>query len=444
VDNAALRKIKTYSPKMVLSPKSLKASAKEMLGAGPKGTPDGPEAIRQKQPITISMALASLTGLTYDISSLAKRTLVEASTYLDFFNLTLNKDVDADAYVEYSLAAIASGANAMGFPPELLDRSAEKAAYEATGLKRFPADGKFWYTDGGTVDNEPLGRTIELANIVNSDDDRVFLLIHPDPGAPSAHMDDVFGGDQKTPPWVRTATHVISMMRSQSVYSDLRNLEKTNSLLERVGAITPALSSGLEAGLAESGLPESERQRIRDRVDQALGQALAKIQSQKGKDPKAGWTTQRPAPSGGGYGDTAQALIEAATGLAGRDPVRVEIVSPALGAGPDESPSTLLAGAFLFHFGGFFDIDYRRSDFALGYRNMTYWLKNCLGSYLPGINLQNAFVAVDKQYKELGWDGIRKGGATLGSLSFGRKVELGLLAGHAGIVVDHDVLTGGT
>ena len=449
VESASLTKMKTTSTQSPLSSKALQAMATDLLS--PNGIKDGPpEVPRQVYPITISMALASLAGLTYSLaslsslSSLSSKTAVAASTYLDFYDVTLAKDDDANVYVRYAKGAIASGSNAMGFPPLRLNRKSEEQKYIDAGLEGFPADGEFWYTDGGTVDNEPLGRSIGLAGAIPSDDERVHLLIHPDPGAPSSHMTEVFGGDAPTPPWVRTATHALSMMQAQSIYDDLRTLEKTNSRLAWVRTIGPALREGLEEGLESSGLPADKRDEIRDHVTTVLSEALAEVRGQQRDIEETSMRKPKPRPDTGGmdYAATMGALVEAASGLEGRDPVKVEIVSPALGAGPGQSPSSLLAGAFLFHFGGFIDIEFRKSDFALGYRNMTYWLENCLAAHLPGVDLEPALSAVGRAYDELGWDGIRHGGATLNSLRFSQKLGLLCLGGHVAHVVEHDALSG--
>ena len=444
VESASLDKMKTRSTQSPLSSGALVAMASDLLG--PQGIQDGPpEVPRQKHAITISMALASLAGLNYTLPRLSGREPVQASTYLDFYTITLTERDEASVYVTYADGAIASGSNAMGFPPTRLDRSAERQQYTDAGLEGFPADGKFWYTDGGTVDNEPLGRAIDLASDIASDDDRVYLLIHPDPGAPSADMAKVFGGDAPTPPWVRTATHTLSMTSAQSIYDDLRTLEKTNSHLAWVRTIGPALRDGLEHGLAASGLPPDKCDEVRAQVAAALTDALDHVRSEQKDIESQGKRAakSRPAASGGDYADAAARLVEAASGLEGRDAALVEIVSPALGAAPGESPSTLLAGAFMFHFGGFIDVEFRQSDFALGYRNMAYWLEHSLGAYLPGVNLAPALKSVRQAYVELGWDHIRRGGATLKSLHFGQKMGLVGLGGHIAHVVEHDVRTGG-
>jgi hypothetical protein len=142
---------------------------------------------------------------------------------------------------------------------------------------------------------------------------------------------------------------------------------------------------------------------------------------------------------GGEYPQTLQALVAAATGLEGKKPAAVDVVSPAIDPAVTEPASAQLAGAFLFHFGGFTDIRYRQSDFALGYRNMQYWLERNLARYLEGTDLTGTLASVAQAYHQLGWDGIRYGGAQLGSLSAAEKIELGEVAAHVLNVIRHDI-----
>ena len=47
---------------------------------------------------------------------------------------------------------------------------------------------QLWYTDGGTLDNEPLGRALDLVAEAQDSDQvsRLHVLIHPHPtGAPT-------------------------------------------------------------------------------------------------------------------------------------------------------------------------------------------------------------------------------------------------------------------
>jgi predicted acylesterase/phospholipase RssA len=228
VDNVSFKAMRTRSTASPLSSGALTEMATKVLGPG--GTPEGPAPTWQHQPVWLSMALASLAGLTYDLPELTQHTTVSASTFLDWYQVTLTNAVDSAGYLTHSQAAIASGSNAIGFPAKRLDREADAAQYRAAGLQGFPADGLFWYTDGGTVDNEPLGRTIDLAQQVGSDDDRLYLLIHPNAIPPT--LSPTWAGSAPEPPWVRTGIHALGIGRSQTVYEDLKRLQKTNSRLE--------------------------------------------------------------------------------------------------------------------------------------------------------------------------------------------------------------------
>jgi predicted acylesterase/phospholipase RssA len=438
VELATIKSVKTHSTEAPLSGKAVSAMAAEVLGPG--GIPDGPEAGRQGEPIRISMALTSLAGLNYDLPVLARDTAVAASTFVDWFDVILTRDQGPADYLGVAEAAIASAAIALGFPPKLLDRSPSRAAYAAAGLVGFPADGKFWYTDGGTVDNEPIGRTIDLAQQVDTDDERVVVLIHPNPGAPSPAATSPWSGDAPEPPWVRTATHSLNISRSQSIFEDLKRLEKTNSRLEWSRSIVAAVETGVDNGIAALGLSDAQAGRLRACLAAAAGEALQGIRAQQARVEALARRTSRAreAPADD-YPAMLAALVEASTGLEGKKPVTVEVVSPTIDPAVTEPPSTQLAGAFLFYFGGFFDIRFRQSDFALGYRNMRFWLEHCLPTYLPGVDLGPSLAAVGARYDALGWDNVRFGGAGLGSLSFGEKAELTELAAHVGRVILHDV-----
>jgi predicted acylesterase/phospholipase RssA len=443
VENVSFQAMKAKNTDSPLNSDALTQMATEVLGAG--GVPEGPEATWQKVPVRLSMALASLAGLTYRLPDLVRQTTMDVSTFLDFYNITLTNSATSDDYVRHAQAAIASGSNAIGFPPKRLDRSGDRATYEATGLQGFPADGQFWYTDGGTVDNEPLGRTIDLAQSIGSDDDRLFLLIHPDPSFPPSSPSPVWGGDAPLPPWVRTATHVLSMESAQSIYEDLKTLQKTNSRLQWIDKIASAVCCGLETGLAGAGVADAVADRIRGAVTSSIGAALGEVrQGQADVAHQAG----RPATEHLDAGPTdclglLDALVRAASGLEDRQPTTVEVVSPVIDPDVPETPATQLAGAFFFHFGGFFDVKFRQSDFALGFRNMHYWLQHNLGPHLPGVVLDPALDKVTDAYDGLGWDAVRWGGANMKDLSFTEKAELAELALHVGHVVAKDATEGG-
>jgi predicted acylesterase/phospholipase RssA len=442
VENVSFEAMKTHSTESPLSSAALNEMATKVLGA--HGPQDGAPATWQQEPVRLSMALTSLAGLTYRIVDLARDTAVEASTFLDCYEVALTNELGSDGYLSHAQAAIASGSNAIGFPAKRLNRLADQKRYDDAGLEGFPADGEFWYTDGGTVDNEPLGRTIDLAQSIASDDERLYLLIHPDPAAPTSAPSPVWGGDAPAPPWVRTGTHTFGISRDQSIYEDLNRLQKMNSRLEWIETVAPAVSSGVEAGINEAALSEAQASTLRASILAALNDALSEVRGRQHQvEALANRVSVQHADSTEDLDEVLDTLVRSASGLEGRDRIRVEVVSPTVDPSITEPPAAQLAGAFFFHFGGFFDVKFRQSDFALGYRNMTYWMTHCLGSYLPGADLAPALQEVDEHYRELGWDAVRFGGADLHDLSIHEKAELGELAAHVGHVIEHDVTHGG-
>ncbi len=61
-------------------------------------------------------------------------------------------------------AALASGSHGVAFRPRGLDRSAD-AIQQAYRRHRIDFPPQFaWYTDGGTIDNQPLGRALDLTS----------------------------------------------------------------------------------------------------------------------------------------------------------------------------------------------------------------------------------------------------------------------------------------
>jgi hypothetical protein len=442
VENVSFSAMKTASTQSPLSSSALDQMATKVLG--PDGIPEGDPGSWQKEPVRLSMALTGLAGLTYRLADIIRNTAVDASTFLDWYSVELTNAVGSDGYLAHAQAAIASGSNAIGFPAKRLDRLADKPTYDAAGLHGFPTDGQFWYTDGGTVDNEPLGRTIDLAGEIGSDDDRLYLLIHADPAWPGATPSPTWGGDAPEPPWVRTGTHSFSISRSQSIYDDLRRLEQTNAHLGWMKTIAPALGSGVDAAIADGGLSADQAQRLRASLATTLRAALDRIrEDQERVDALADRTAGRETAAQSDWEQVFGTLLHAASGLEGKEDIKVEVVSPLVDPGVTQTPAEQLAGAFFFHFGGFFDVRFRQSDFALGYRNMAYWLTHCLGGYLPGADLSSALAAVNDRYSQLGWDRVRHGGAHLGSLSLRQKVGLLHLGLHVVRVIAHDLFHGG-
>ena len=95
------------------------------------------------------------------------------------------------------------------------------------------------------------------------------------------------------------------------------------------------------------------------------------------------------------------ALVREASGLEGRKHVSIDLVSPSI----DPKDQQQCAGAFLFHFGGFFELAYRRNDFDLGFRNMRTWITDrLLATELKGVDPAPVQAALDAAYASAGWE----------------------------------------
>jgi len=427
----SLDALATHSLGSPLSGRVLADAAIDLLG--PNGPPPG--AKHQSDPVTVSMSMVSLNGLGYRIAGLEGDTAVEAVTHLDWWTARFGTDSRLDDYVQASVGALASAANAAGFPPKLVPLTGERRdAMTQSGILDPPSAAGEWYTDGGTIDNEPFGRLLDL---IGEDDDsaaRLLLLVHPTPTrCPGT---SVWSDPSSQPQWSRVALRAKHLQGDQEIYDDLRRLVKTNTRLQWVDKIIAHITDAVDR--LDASVPEAASA-ARAALHGALSDAIVELDgdhdalnARLGRGPSA-----RPGP-GEGLGDLLRSAIHRATGLSGKAPARVEIVSPALD--PSGAPAEeLLCGEKLGHFFGFLDERFRRSDFALGWRHMRIWLEKDLPHRLGGRDLSPVLAVVDRRYQELAWDGERHGGAGFADLGFGEKLHLSGLGAHVAHVVEHDV-----
>ena len=433
VDLPSLQHLAWHGMESPLSPHTLSDAAKELLTQG--GLPAG--APRQPDPVNVSVTLTSLAGSTYKIAALMRKTPVTATTYLDWGDFTFTStSTDAD-YLAAAEFALASAANAFGFPPKLIERSEDDVTrMKANGVvDDLPPQGPIhrWYTDGGTVDDEPFGR---LLNPVHDDDpraSRLLLMVHPSydppkkPGTPLSVWNDT----SSQPRWTRTGLRAAKLQMTQSIYEDLRQLEKTNTRLLSIEDLAHAIDGAVTN--------DADRAALRA----AIGEFLKDYETRKAKinevverrAPDAAHAQLAPTTS---LGDALLDAIGRAAGLDHKRPATVEIVTPQLDPS-GKAGDQLLAGEKLGHFFGFTADRLRRSDFALGWRNMRTFLKVGLVEHGVRDEVLAALPAVDAAYAALDWDGYQEGDATFGSLHLGEKLRLGLVGAHYAHVVEADV-----
>ena len=345
-------------PRAPLSPSLLVEWARTRL-TRPSGSP------LQRDPVYLVLSVANLQGLTYRM--LMRDEAIRADTYRDAATFVLDPDTTGDRWEQAMRAAVASSAHAFAFSAVWLDREREEYPPEIVwnaGQKGF------WYTDGGTVYNEPFGMALDALYSPEDlhlpprgpfgENDRVILLVHPHPDDPISAWPP--GGQQ--PVFGQSSLRAFGMQRAQSLYQDLLTLEKYNGRLY--------WRDRLQQEMEAHGLSDEEW--VRKLAEEATrDRAWRRALTKKTADPveqtaSAGSTGQAPPPL--------QVLLDAATGTAGKHPAWVEVVSPDLDPRVKEGTATiaeLLAGERMGHFLGFADVRARRSDFRLGYENFRLW-----------------------------------------------------------------------
>ncbi len=406
-----------------LSMDGLLATATAILGAR---IDPGKRAAAQTVPVSLSMALTALGGLTYSLVQHRPESSVSepltASTYVDFYRATLTSSSTIEDFCAHIQGAMASGSTPVGFLPMRLDRTGEMEDYRANGIV-MPAEGPLtmWFSDGGDLDNQPLGRLLDLIASIDDaseappDWDRVIVVLNIEPGGPPSFTGTWFGPD--TPTWLSTLLHVDHIRSSQSLYDDLKTLEKTNQRIAWIKEIAGALE-----GRVDDTLPALAK----SMADQRAAIAT-QVHAQSGTAPAP------PTPAG-----TIEDLLLQAAGLEDKSEVVVHVISPEVDPHIDLSPERQLSGEFLFHFGGFFDEKFRESDFSLGYRNTQYWLERWLAGRFGRAGAMLA--AVKDGFEGLPWSqAIDQGSASVSSLSLSEKLRAVKLFGHIEHVVAHDM-----
>ena len=367
-----------------LSLDGLQRRATGLLSPGP-----GHEVgVVQEVPIAVHMTLANLHGLQYRIPVVdgGPRPAIPATTYLDWGRFTLQPRDPVEAYTEPAAAspvavALASGANAVGFPPRLLNRRQRSArqdadGYEDNAILNLPEDGLLWYTDGGTVDNQPIGRALELVHRVDAgsgtwsarpaESERLMVLVHPHPTAAGPTDDSPWAGRSR-PAWLKTLARAYQLHTTQTLFADVFTMQRTNSRLVWANRLHNALAAELGRLSGEDA----------DRWRHALQGVLDSIEADRSTIRAVSGRPAREA-------DTAELSLEellvevlqATTGLAGKSVVSVTEITPERLLTGDVRVEDLLAGEFLSRFGGFLHEPLRRRDFDLGYRSTLEWMRD--------------------------------------------------------------------
>ena len=366
----------------------------EVLESGRRGA-------AQRHPLMLHIALTGLRGLTYDIHGLRRDEPVTGVTFADWKDFRLEPGGGTAQLLEPRGSSpletvLASASHPGAFAPRVLDRRADRDEYERQGITNLPRSGWLWYSDGGQIQSEPLGRVLAAARAVDDagpeDAHRLNLLIDPRSEEPSAAEE--WSDRDYDASWGHGLARALTVPPEQALYDDLRRIERDNYRLDWIGQLSDVI---------DGHLSEDARDGLRALLERISGDR-GKLRGDR--VPASEEDDERPA------GELLRRVVEDIGGLRGKQHVAVDVISPLLLAKHADSGVTdLLAGELMGDFGGFLDRDLRRSDFALGYESTLAWCKDGLGACgLPDGAVQAAAAAIERRRPER-WQDVRRGQA---------------------------------
>ncbi len=297
------------------------------------------------EPIALHIGLTNLLGLTYPVETAHSES--EGITFVDWAQFVLEPHGGLDQLFEPKGRApldfvLASASHPGAFAPVLIDRSDDRQHYLDNGITNFPESGALWYTDGGLVESEPIGRVVQLGRRQAGEADgiRMHLVIDPRSSGPSGS--ETWHNPDADLSWLAGARRSLSILPTQALQDDLRAVAATNQRLERIEKFVEKLGPVLPA-----------------EADAVLDQLIDGDSSGCGIDTRA----------------KLRHALKHLAGVRDKEQVDVELISPLeLSEQRQEGVSDLLAGDFIGAFGGFLSQDIRRSDFALGWESARAWI----------------------------------------------------------------------
>lgn len=416
VDDVSSSLLRSRSDRAPLDFSRLEPRLRDLLGQPAEGDEDELERRRQGSPVGLHIGLTNLLGLTYTVD--AGGSPLNAMSFVDWGRFLLDPDAGPEqltqpvgrAPLDYALA---SAAHPLAFAPRMLHRSGDRAGYEEQGITNLPDDPGMWYSDGGLVESEPVGRTLAAAHTVAAADEsegtRLHLVIDPRSSGPSGSTR--WADPDEFPSWVAGVRRAMSVLPSQSLHEDLRQVAVANHRLKQVDDLVQALAPALseEEGLRRPLVTIAEEDQPVDH-DAPLDHLLRRA-------------------------------LEALAGVTGKERVRVDAISPLLLArrGDSRVPG-LLAGDIMGAFGGFLSRRLRESDFTLGWDCTLAWTEDGFTDLALDDETVRRIRRILEERRGPSWDEVNAGTMEVGRLERGARLELGRIALHVGRIIAVELL----
>ena len=357
-------------PDAALSHTIVEQIADKFLGA-PVVAPD---AYRQKEPIRLVFALTNLTGRYVDWKA-SKQTSIGTLTYSDWIHFRMASGVpwsDAD-WARVKQAALASGAVPVAFEPISIARA---------------NDGTYVYVDGGLWDNKPLGFAIDAT--FNPEDlgpidvdqcmgdeqppgestERLFVIVQASAELPSTNTRLM----EFTP--LRVGFDALfTVPRNQTLFADLRRLEKVNSQIRWLDETVTDICKNVneddpQVGALRTILLDHCRSILNEKIDLkksateketavTSGAALNVRYRYDQPDGDASEDPNRPAT----LSEALRLFAKLVGGIRAKRQIDLDVIQP---ANDPRDDTRRLSGALLGDFGGFLLKQLRENDYNLG------------------------------------------------------------------------------
>src|SRR5580692_7234908 len=318
--------------------------------------------------ISLGMTLTNLNGVDYgyDMQPNGKFIFTRHEDQL-IRVLSVGGTDHKEIWEEIRDASVASGAYPLAFRAKELNRG--RVEYSKPNLEPWTDNPmRFTYTDGGVLQNEPLGMAKKLVNAIDqhwNNDSRFYLFVSPH--GRSSNADSHFR--EVDADYFHMMKRLAKVLLGQSEFQDWITAVEMNEQIALMDARASELVEGLRSGELKSG----SLKRVADGLLKVLFQQpkragnrrVAKIGTETLSDARRRIEHQYKeeiAVLGAGtysadaFRDTVLAF-ETAANLAERDYMRIYGIAVS---------EELLAGADLTGFLGFFDERYRVHDYDRG------------------------------------------------------------------------------
>jgi hypothetical protein len=309
--------------------------------------------------IRLGLALTNLNGVNYQYTLFGGT----AFCYTDFSDQMLRPFSVADRslapWKEISEAAVACGAFPVAFRTKDLSRAL--ADYQPSDtLVSFPTDPyTFTYSDGGVLQNQPLGMAKNLVDENDNhleNDNRFYLFVSPSPMEGKQNLDL----HEANTDMIQVLKRLFDVYTGQATFRDWIQAQAINQQIQILDERAAGLADSLAHNTIDPVALSQCSQQILDLLftsgkgDETQGQAIDRLAEQY---------AQEVGSLGGKNSAKAQAFLKAiltlekAADLGERD--RMQIYGIVTNDGD-------LAGAAISAFLGFFDVRYRDHDYDWG------------------------------------------------------------------------------